>query len=180
MFLGGFVKTLRKKMVAAGIRGLLGLALAYGLVGCGSSPQSPEIQGETALPAGNGPAPQAASEAEPAPVARKLPKGVVRFENKTTFSIHELYYASRGSFDWQANELADKEPLQPGDSIEFTVAAAYQDGLLDFCVVTVEYILNAPAELPFLVMKRSGDIIVTDNDLEQDTSIALPADRLWE
>jgi hypothetical protein len=184
----------RKNVIAIGMRGLLGLALIFGLMGCGTGVKATSSSTETVLPTESEmpigapvaiPAESGATDNAPATIAapfvRTLPKGNFRIENETTFSIHELYYALPGTFDWQENLLEDKAPLQTGDSVEFTLSSAYTDIPLDFCIITIEYILNAPASMPFLVTGRSEDIItIIDNDLKEDKSVPLPMDWLWE
>jgi hypothetical protein len=184
----------RKNVIAIWMHGLLGLALIFGLMSCGTGAKATPSPTETALPTENetpiaepvaipaeSDVPDNAPAKTAAPVVRTLPQGVYRIENKTTFSIHELYYALPGTFDWQENLLEDKAPLQTGDNVEFTLSPAYTGVSLDFCIITVEYILNAPASMPFLVTGRSEDIItIIDNDLEQDRAVPLPMDWLWE
>jgi hypothetical protein len=183
----------KKNVIAIGMRGLLGLALIFGLMGCGTGAKATSSSAETALPAENEtpigapvaiPTESGAPDEAPAktatPFVRTLPKGNFRIENKTISSIHELYYALPGTFDWQEILLEDKAPLQIGDSVEFTLSPAYADIPLDFCIITVEDILG-PAFIPFLVTGRSEDIItIIENDLERDESVPLPTDWSWE
>jgi hypothetical protein len=180
----------RNNKIAIGMRGLLSLALIFGLMGCGTSAKTPPptetafpaetpIGGPAAIPAESGATDDAPAKTT-APFVRTLPKGEFRIENNTTFSIHELYYALPGTFDWQENLLEDKAPLQSGDSVEFFIPG-YADSPLDFCIITIEYILNAPASMPFIVTGRIEDIItLIDNDLKEDKSVPLPNDWSWE